>query len=452
MSTGTVAASSSEALPSTPVAAESDSTDDAESSASEIDPGTVKDRSEAWTCEDVEDYQDMSSDSIYRRAVEELVRPWALPDAVEAARENKDQSLTLEETKAADTTVLMDDTAREAESWTGGSNSREEPVLSLVSLNTKKASSFDLVRGTMAVVAELPSTAGLHARTVRVSCGRDAGNTIVLSDSRVSSIHFSLRVRAAKGGLVSLELIDQSSNGTWVNGKRVGKGRRLCLSVGDKVLVLPASQVGDAAEIGYLLLHDVRGAKCAPTLGSSGRLDETAALTLSANELNGNPPLSRALEPELECHICTEALYQCLTLVPCGHNFCAPCLLKWRKNSPNCPECRAPIQQGVRNHSVDKVVESFRQAHPEACRSDSELKALDALDHDPEYRAMLRWFLKEGPWSELHNAPTPMQRNRDTNRARRPRAPQSRSRQPSRSQSQQSRRATEESSSVCVVS
>jgi len=345
-----------------------------------------------------------------------------------------------------------------------GTRPKDEPVLSLVSLNSKTAPSFDLVRGSMAVLQELPSSVASQARTVRVSCGRDASNTIVLSDSRVSSVHFSLRVKAARGGLVALELQDQSSNGTLVNGRRVGKGRRVPLSIGDKVIVLPASQVGHESEAGYLLLHDVRGARClgAQLLGLSGRLDETAALTLKPGDFSEAPLLSRVLEPELQCHVCCEALYNCLTVVPCGHNFCAPCLLRWRRSSPNCPECRTEMQQAVRNTAVDKVVETFRQAHPEAARNDADLKRLEALDCDPEYRAMMKWMLKEGPWAEVNTVPTPARQERrqvssqvSLQRTRRLASRQQRERQyaarrESERTEQQSTR--QESSSVCVIS
>eukprot|EP00440_Ansanella_granifera_P026233 gb/GFBE01028488.1/.p1 GENE.gb/GFBE01028488.1/~~gb/GFBE01028488.1/.p1 ORF type:complete len:435 (+),score=70.62 gb/GFBE01028488.1/:1-1305(+) len=413
-----------------------------ESSSSEIMPA-IHEECSSLPCEEV--VEDVSTDSPFRSAAEDLVKPWTCYDEAEV--------------KPVDSTVLMDDGTREAEGWTSGADrQQEEPVLSLVSLNSKTAPGFDLVRGSMSMMLELPSSAAQSARTVRVSCGRDASNTIVLADSRVSSVHFSLRVRAARGGLVAIELTDQSSNGTWVNGQKVGKGRKVNLGVGDKILMLPASQVGSEAEAGYLLLHDVRGARCTATmLGASGRLEDTAAFTLTRGELQENPLLSRVLEPELRCHICTEALYECLTIVPCGHNFCAPCLLRWRRNSPNCPECRAPIQQGVRNLSVDKVVETFRQAHPEASRSESELKSLEALQNDPEYRALLRWFLKEGPWSEVQQVATPMLRNRDA-RSERQRSrqrgmrPQSRQPHAQHVDRQPSQRSSEESSSICVIS
>jgi len=251
-------------------------------------------------------------------------------------------------TPIADATVLLEDACREGVAAGGlSARSKEDPVLSLVSLNIKTAASFDLVRGSLAVLPELPSAVAAQAKTVRVSCGRDAGNTIVLADSRVSSLHFTLRVRAAKGGLVSLELQDQSSNGTWVNGRRVGKGRKVALAVGDQVVVLPASQVGRHAETGYLLIHDIRGARCSSAL-SCGEMElegdakagGSSSSTAEAVKRDVQP-LSRLLDPELRCAVCTEALHQCLTIVPCGHNFCAACLLRWRKNSPACPKSGA---------------------------------------------------------------------------------------------------------------
>merc|ERR1711933_534882 len=85
--------------------------------------------------------------------------------------------------------------------------------------------------------------------------------------------HFVIRVRAAPSSAsdgsraVALDMLDTSSNGTWVNGLRVGKGQRVPLAVGDRITVLPAAQVGRASTVAYMLLHDTRGACCR---GSSG--------------------------------------------------------------------------------------------------------------------------------------------------------------------------------------
>ncbi|CAE8628762.1 unnamed protein product [Polarella glacialis] len=137
-------------------------------------------------------------------------------------------------TPIADATVLLEDACREGVAAGGlSARSKEDPVLSLVSLNIKTAASFDLVRGSLAVLPELPSAVAAQAKTVRVSCGRDAGNTIVLADSRVSSLHFTLRVRAAKGG--------------------------------------------------YLLIHDIRGARCSSAL-SCGEMELEGSADLAMEE------------------------------------------------------------------------------------------------------------------------------------------------------------------------
>mmetsp|Transcript_13947 Transcript_13947/g.32730 ORF Transcript_13947/g.32730 Transcript_13947/m.32730 type:complete len:400 (+) Transcript_13947:51-1250(+) len=273
----------------------------------------------------------------------------------------------------------------------------EEPVLSLVSLNPATASNFDLVRGPLHLLPELPGSS-TSVRTVRVSCGRSAVNSMVIADTRVSQVHFTLRVRAARGGQVALELVDQSSNGTWVNGRKVGRSGSTPLALGDQILVLPACLVGRCSEVGFLLLHDARGARCTGVNVESG--------PPSPKDIS----VPRALEDNLSCGICTESLFRCLTVVPCGHNFCTTCLVKWRRRSYACPECREPVQQAVRSPSIDRVVETFLLAHPEAARTASEIKALEAAEREPNNAAMLRWLTRPRgslPQEEAREVATP---------------------------------------------
>merc|ERR1719223_344701 len=166
-----------------------------------------------------------------------------------------------------DTTVLFEDAAGDTACAEPTLNVELQPVLSLVSLNTRTAASVDILRGTLSVLPELPDSSS-GVRTVRISCGRGPGNTIVLKDSRVSQHHFTVRVRAAAGGRVVLDLLDQSTNGTWVDGRRVGRGRRVTLSVGVRIVALPAMVVGRDGEVGYVLLQDTKGAHCNPALSS----------------------------------------------------------------------------------------------------------------------------------------------------------------------------------------
>lgn len=297
-----------------------------------------------------------------------------------------------------DSTVLFEDPLAATASCIEPSASSEgQPVLSLVSLNTRTAASVDILRGTLSVLPELPRSSDNSAvRTVRISCGRGPGNTIKLKDSRVSLHHFTVRVRAAAGGRVVLDLLDQSTNGTWVDGKRVGRGRRVTLSVGVRIVALPSTLVGKEGEVGYVLLQDTKGAHCNPAPASAQEVPRPLASSSSSSESPaGFKGLPKALEEDLRCGICTDVLHRCLTLVPCGHNFCALCLAKWRRRSMTCPGCREPVRQAVQNLDVDRIVQTFVRAHPEAARSSEEEAALERGVCEPESAAHLRSLLRD---------------------------------------------------------
>lgn len=100
-----------------------------------------------------------------------------------------------------------------------------------------------------------------------------------------------------------------------------------------------------------------------------------------------NPGLL-GLEKELQCSICTEVLYQPLTLLDCLHTFCGSCLKEWfswqaqrHKNSSSsvpganpytCPSCRASVRETRPNATVTTLLEMFLKANPSRDRSASE--------------------------------------------------------------------------------
>eukprot|EP01084_Bolivina_argentea_P245515 411054_1 len=52
-----------------------------------------------------------------------------------------------------------------------------------------------------------------------------------------------------------------------------------------------------------------------------------------------------------------------MTLVPCGHIVCNPCIHAWRKEKSNatCPQCRNPIQNVIINRGLMDVIEENKQ-------------------------------------------------------------------------------------------
>ncbi|KAI1432921.1 hypothetical protein GGR50DRAFT_671446 [Xylaria sp. CBS 124048] len=95
------------------------------------------------------------------------------------------------------------------------------------------------------------------------------------------------------------------------------------------------------------------------------------------------------LERELNCSICTELLFQPLTLLDCLHTFCGSCLKDWfefqkisAESSPTppapgaiiftCPSCRAAVRDTRRNATVTSLLDIFLASNPDKVRPKAE--------------------------------------------------------------------------------
>lgn len=111
---------------------------------------------------------------------------------------------------------------------------------------------------------------------------------------------------------------------------------------------------------------------------------ETPTIVPSAS----SPPKPLDLESELSCSICTEILYQPLTLLDCLHTFCGSCLKEWfswqekaverqrRGGAPTatytCPSCRAAVRDTRPNATVTTLLDMYLQANPRKVKSEGE--------------------------------------------------------------------------------
>ena len=95
-------------------------------------------------------------------------------------------------------------------------------------------------------------------------------------------------------------------------------------------------------------------------------------------------------------HIAQELFYRCVGILPCLHNFCAPCYGAWRKrgkqvlsafipteryfflSSTQCPICRQRVKGVQINHSMRNMVAAFLKQYPERNRDPASLLDLDA--------------------------------------------------------------------------
>ncbi|EEH22945.2 hypothetical protein PABG_05156 [Paracoccidioides brasiliensis Pb03] len=95
------------------------------------------------------------------------------------------------------------------------------------------------------------------------------------------------------------------------------------------------------------------------------------------------------LEAELSCSICTDILYQPLTLLDCLHTFCGVCLKEWfswqvshppsssKSAQATCPSCRAAIRDTRHDAKVTTLLDLFLESNPHRARGAEERKELE---------------------------------------------------------------------------
>lgn len=113
-----------------------------------------------------------------------------------------------------------------------------------------------------------------------------------------------------------------------------------------------------------------------------------------ATSSEASPTGLLSLEKELVCFICTEVLYQPLTLIDCLHTFCGSCLKEWfshqhRKathsrsssssNPYTCPTCRATVKDARHNATVSMILETMLTANPGRDRTPEEKQEMSQI-------------------------------------------------------------------------
>uniref|UniRef100_A0A674MDZ9 Checkpoint with forkhead and ring finger domains, E3 ubiquitin protein ligase n=1 Tax=Takifugu rubripes TaxID=31033 RepID=A0A674MDZ9_TAKRU len=132
--------------------------------------------------------------------------------------------------------------------------------------------------------------------------------------------------------------------------------------------------------IGIQTVHDP-GAPGSFYLPHMSTTEEVGPVKTGVNNVTKAPvdrPKTDKMEESLTCVICQDLLYDCVSLQPCMHVFCAACYSGWMERSPLCPTCRCPVERIRKNHILNNLVEAYLIQHPEKCRSEEDLKSMDS--------------------------------------------------------------------------
>ncbi|KAJ3279507.1 hypothetical protein HK104_001412 [Borealophlyctis nickersoniae] len=180
-----------------------------------------------------------------------------------------------------------------------------------------------------------------------------------------------------------------SSNGTYVNGEKVGKNQTRELRDGD-VIALHKS----AKQLPSYTFNDKRVAESGLKGGELSASSKAQFTELSRKRsVEGDDGKSESapdaqskkqkvavddMEENMMCNICHDVLYKAVSAVPCMHTFCGGCYSDWMERSKECPQCRTKITVVSKNHIINNLVEAFLRMNPEKRRDPEDLAELDA--------------------------------------------------------------------------
>lgn len=215
------------------------------------------------------------------------------------------------------------------------------------------------------------------------SLGRQPSNDIKISDIRLSGVHCKI----SKDDENNFWIEDLSSNGTFLDDEVIGKGKKRKIVSGDKIYLLHPSKVQQDEIMGYVFSSVNRPEEISL---KRQREDNQKAIEEGKKLYEKNLRFQEELGEEMMCCICIDYLYQCVTLIPCLHNFCAACFSDWMQKSKICPQCREEALEVKKNHVVNNIIEKFMENNPDKKRPQKEYDDMDAKNKIKEERVILR--------------------------------------------------------------
>ncbi|KAK2948469.1 putative E3 ubiquitin-protein ligase CHFR [Blattamonas nauphoetae] len=197
--------------------------------------------------------------------------------------------------------------------------------------------------------------------------------TIHLGANKLASAQHLIIERISLG---RFRLTDSSTNGTWVNGEKITRGESRFLKKGDTFSLQKKKQktVDESTPfpVTFVFMTDEVDSSL-PVLSQTSTINTT-----NADDDEKSEDKTDHMKSELTCNICQEIMYNCVSVVPCLHSFCAPCLSGWlEQDNDSCPVCRKSMSYPVRNHKVRALIDAYLQSHPNEKRDPDEIADME---------------------------------------------------------------------------
>ncbi|KAF9124451.1 hypothetical protein BGW39_008202 [Mortierella sp. 14UC] len=247
--------------------------------------------------------------------------------------------------------------------------------------------------------------------------GRAAGKCTegaVLDNPRISGTHCEVSSRSMTDADAAIWIKDTSSNGVWVNEKRIPKNETLKIFDKDIISFAPGHVDGKFDAPAFMLMDkriksspkDTQQQQSVPKRANEDIMDGStsaadnqssepeqkkqktdAAATTSLTTADGVSAKEKeeednAFEQEFECGVCHEIMHKPMILQPCLHSFCRGCSKSWLKQSTVCPSCRQEVTRTRRDFKLNSLITLFLKTRPHMERDDVEEDGADSDKSD----------------------------------------------------------------------
>ncbi|KAF9104385.1 hypothetical protein BGX27_010119 [Mortierella sp. AM989] len=197
----------------------------------------------------------------------------------------------------------------------------------------------------------------------------------VLIGAAISGVHCEISSRSLSEAEAIIWIKDISTNGVWVNEKRIPKDEPVKIFHRD-IISFAHGSVKNRGNNPAFMLMDTRNTKrvndelnvdsSAGPDSKKQKLDDGS--TEDANKSNEDS----SFEKEFECGICHDIMYKALALQPCLHSFCKECCKAWFQTSSECPSCRQHVRMTKRDFRLNNLITLFLKNRPQLKRDDVE--------------------------------------------------------------------------------
>ncbi|KAF9105280.1 hypothetical protein BGX29_000308 [Mortierella sp. GBA35] len=239
-------------------------------------------------------------------------------------------------------------------------------------------------------------------KTVIGRNAEDCTEGAVLTDGRISKTHCEISSRSMTDGDAAIWIKDISSNGVWVNDKKIAKDEPVKIFDKDVIRLAPAPANPQVNPPPVYMLMDkrIKSTAKSPQQSVSKRVnddlkDESAVADNESSEPEQKRQKSEtaagvsaedkeqedsAFEQEFECGICHEIMHKAMIMQPCLHSFCRGCSKSWLKQSTVCPSCRQEVTKTKRDFKLNNLIALFLKTRPHMGRDDMDEE--DGADSD----------------------------------------------------------------------